>query len=437
MNKIQVFLEKTILPFSTKLSNNKFMKSLSGGMMGILPMMMVGAVFSILTNLPIDPYKAFLASTGLERLLKVGTLMTTDIVSIYIVFSVGKSFASSKGYEKESGMIGLLCLLSFFILMPFGTTEAGTNFFEFTYLGSQGMFVGLICGALVPSIYDWIVKKDISIKLPEGVPYNVASSFTNIIPALCIAVVFIFVNFLFSLTSYGNIFTSRYALLQAPLQGLAGNMISMVIMVVLCQILWFFGIHGSMTVLGVIFPLWMIMYAENVAAYTATGTVPNVINLAFFDYTTIGGCGCTLGLAILLVFFSKSKQNKTMGKLFLPCGIFNINEPMVFSMPLMLNPMFIIPFILAPLLAVGMAYVAIVVLGIVPAPIGMMGVSYVPIIFRGIINGSVQGAILEVAIVLMSIVVYYPFFKMADKQALELERASTANNSETMELVNE
>ena len=103
----------------------------------------------------------------------------------------------------------------------------------------------------------------------------------------------------------------------------------------------------------------------------------------------------------------------------------------------MLNPMFIIPFILAPLLAVGMAYVAIVVLGIVPAPIGMMGVSYVPIIFRGIINGSVQGAILEVAIVLMSIVVYYPFFKMADKQALELERASTANNSETMELVNE
>ena len=427
MQNIQNFLEKYLVPFSTKFSNNKFMKALSGGMMSVLPVMMVGAVFSILTNLPIDAYKDFIATCGLSKFFALGTSMTTDIVSVYMTFSIARSFAEMKGYSKDSWAIGMIGLLAFFILMPFGTTEAGTKYFEFTYLGSQGMFVGIVTGVITAVVYHAIVKRNITIKLPEGVPYNVTTSFTNIIPAFSVAVVFLVINFVFSITPYENIFNCLYSLLQAPLQFLAGNMISMVIIVILCQLLWFFGIHGSMTVLGVIFPLWMSMYAENMTAFAANGTVPNPINVTFFDFTTIGGCGCTLGLAILMVVFSKSKQNKTYGKLFLPCGIFNINEPMVFSMPLMLNTTFIIPFILAPLAAITIAYVAIVVLGIVPAPVGIMNLSYVPAVFRGIINCGFAGAALEVVIVLVSMIIYYPFFKIADKQALALEQASSEN----------
>ncbi len=424
MNKISNFLEKYLLPISFKISNFTPMKSLSNGMMSVLPIMMVGAVFAILTNLPIDAYKEFIANVGISKFFILGTRMTTDIIAIYMTFAIGRSFAKGKGYGHDAGSIGIIALLAFFIMMPFGTSEAGVNFFEFTYLGSMGIFVGIICGIVTPIIYDAVVKANITIKLPEGVPSNVATSFINIIPALAVAVFFLFLNFIFTLTPSGNIFAFIYAALQAPLQGLVGNMASMVIIIILCQILWFFGIHGSMTVLTVIFPLWISMYAENMTAFMANGTVPNPINVTFFDFTTIGGTGCTLGLAIMMAFFSKSKQHKTFGKLFLPCGLFNINEPMVFSMPLMLNTMFVIPFILVPLLAVVMAYLAIVVFGLVPAPVGMMNLAYIPAIFRGIINCGVPGAILEVAIVAMSMVVYYPFFKIADNQALALEKQS-------------
>ena len=345
--------------------------------------------------------------------------MTTDLISIYMTFFIARSF--SQKHKDQSAIIGITAVASFFVLMPFGVNDAGTKFFEFTYLGSMGMFVGIVTGILVANIYGAILDRDITIKLPEGVPSNVSNSFTGIIPAVVVVAIFLLINFLFTLTPYGNIFACLYSLLQAPLQSLAGNMFSMIIIVILCQILWFFGIHGSMTVLSVIFPLWIAMYAENSASVAAGGAVLNPINVTFFDFTTIGGCGCTLGLSILLCLFSKSKQNKTYGKLFLPCGLFNINEPMVFSMPLMLNPMFIIPFILAPVLAVIIAWFAIVVTGIVPAPLGIMNLSYVPALFRGFINCGFQGIVLELVIVLMSIIVYYPFFRIADKQALANE----------------
>lgn len=420
MEKVQAWLEKTLIPISTKLSSSKFMQALSGGMMSVLPIMMIGAIFSILTNLPIDAYKTFIADIGLAKFFTLGTTMTTDLISIYMTYFVAKSFSSLK-HKSQSSTIGMLAVACFFILLPFGVNDAGTKFFEFTYLGSMGMFVGIVTGYFTSLIYGWVLDKDITIKLPEGVPGNVANSFTGIIPALVVAVIFLLVNFLLTLTPYGNIFSCLYSLLQAPLQSLAGNMFSMIIIVILCQILWFFGIHGSMTVLGVIFPLWIAMYAENSASVAAGGPVLNPINVTFFDFTTIGGCGCTLGLSILLCLFSKSKQNKTYGKLFLPCGLFNINEPMVFSMPLMLNPLFIIPFILAPVLAVVIAYFAIVVFQIVPAPLGIMNLSYVPALFRGFINCGFQGVILELVIVAMSVIVYYPFFKIADKQALANE----------------
>lgn len=420
MEKIQSWLEKTLIPVSTKLSSSKTMSSLSGGMMSVLPIMMIGAIFSILTNLPIDAYKEFIASSGLANFFSLATSMTTDLISIYMTFFVAKSFADRK-HKDQSSTIGILAVVCFFILLPFGVNEAGTKFFEFTYLGSMGMFVGIVTGALVAKIYGAVLDRDITIKLPEGVPMNVSRSFTGIIPALVVAVVFLLINFALTLTPYGNIFACLYSLLQAPLQSLAGNMFSMIIIVILCQLLWFFGIHGSMTVLGVIFPLWIAMYAENSASVAAGGEVLNPINVTFFDFTTIGGCGCTLGLSILLCIFSKSKQNKTYGKLFLPCGLFNINEPMVFSMPLMLNPLFIIPFILAPVLAVVIAWIAIVGLQIVPAPLGIMNLSYVPALFRGFINCGFQGVILEIVIVIMSIIVYYPFFRIADKQALANE----------------
>ncbi|WP_305151304.1 PTS sugar transporter subunit IIC [uncultured Dubosiella sp.] len=428
MKRIQSWLENVFIPISTSMANNEFMQSLSSGMMSVLPIMMVGAVFSILLNLPIDAYKAFLTQIGVADILNLAVTMTTELIAVFMTFFIAKSFSTTWGHGDQSGTIGVVAMVAFFVLVPFGLNEAGTKIMEFTYLGSMGMFVGIITGIITARIYCTVLDKDITIKLPAGVPSNVMNSFIGIVPALIVTVVFLIVHVAFTFTPFENIFNCIYTLLQAPLQSLAGNIGSMIIIVIVCQVLWFFGIHGSMTVLSVIFPLWISMYAENATAVVAGLPVPNPINVTFFDFTTIGGCGCSLGLSILLCFMSKSKISKEYGKLFLPCGIFNINEPMVYSMPLMLNPLFLVPFIVAPLAAVLIPYVCICVLGIVPAPQGIMNLSYVPAMFRGFINCGWQGILMEIAIIAMSVLIYYPFFKIFDRKNLEEEAKAAREN---------
>lgn len=417
MNALQQFLEEKFVPLTTKISNNKYMAALSKGMMSILPIMMVGAVCTILLNIPIDPYKELIEDIGVSQFLTLGSSMTMDVLSVYITFFLGKSFAEARGQKEQSTVIGIIALMAFFILMPYGTTEQGTKYFELTYLGSQGMFTAVIT-AIIATFF---IKKDITVKLPDGVPSNVARTFTSIIPAVAVAVTFMIINALFAISPYANVFNCLYSLLQLPLQFLAGNMISMYIMVLITQILWFFGIHGFATIAGIIYPIWIVQFTENTAAMAQTGIVPNPINITFFDLSTLGGCGVGIGLAILLFFFSKSKQNKAFGKLFLPCTLFNITEPMIFSMPIMLNTLFIIPFILAPLVAVTIGYIAIMVLHIVPAPLGIINLSYIPPFFRGFINFGWSGILLEAVIILSSILIYYPFFKISDKQELAKE----------------
>lgn len=421
MDKLQNFLEKKFVPLTTKISNNKYMAALSSGMMAILPIMMVGAVCTILLNIPIDAYKELIENIGITKFLNLGSSMTMDVLAVYITFFLGKSFAEARGEKNQAVVIGVISLMAFFILMPFGTNEQGIKYFEFTYLGSQGIFVGMFTAIITALITTFFIKKNITIKLPEGVPGNVAQTFTSIIPAVAVAVTFMIINALFAISPYGNIFNCLYSILQVPLQFLAGNMISLYVMVLITQALWFFGIHGFATIAGIIYPIWIIQFTENTTAMAQNGTIPNPINITFFDLTTLGGCGVAIGLAILLAFFSKSKQNKAFGKLFLPCAMFNISEPMIFSMPIMLNTLFIIPFILAPLVAATIGYLAVIVLNIIPAPLGIINLSYIPPFFRGFINFGWGGIILEAVIIIASMLIYYPFFKISDKQELARE----------------
>lgn len=312
MNALQQFLEEKFVPLTTKISNNKYMAALSKGMMSILPIMMVGAVCTILLNIPIDPYKELIEDIGVSQFLTLGSSMTMDVLSVYITFFLGKSFAEARGQKEQSTVIGIIALMAFFILMPYGTTEQGTKYFELTYLGSQGMFVGMFTAVITAIIATFFIKKDITIKLPDGVPSNVARTFTSIIPAVAVAVTFMIINALFAISPYANVFNCLYSLLQLPLQFLAGNMISMYIMVLITQILWFFGIHGFATIAGIIYPIWIVQFTENTAAMAQTGIVPNPINITFFDLSTLGGCGVGIGLAILLFFFQSQSKIKRL-----------------------------------------------------------------------------------------------------------------------------
>ena len=148
-------------------------------------------------------------------------------------------------------------------------------------------------------------------------------------------------------------------------------------------------------------------------------------NVGLFNLTTIGGCGGTLGLVILMFFFAKSQRYKTFSKIVLPCGIFNTNEPLVFGMPIMLNAVLLIPFIITPLIILLLA-VLFINIGLMPAPVGLMIPASTPPIFSGIMQGSWRLAVFEVFAIALQIGIYLPFFKVLDKQALKEEE--TQNN---------
>lgn len=423
MEKLSRMIETKLIPVSNKIAQNKMIKCMSGGSMSLMAIILIGGIFNLLASIGFEGYQNFVTATGIKDFLNLVPAVTTNVMALYMVFSVAYSGAKVYGHNDLSFNNGLLAIVAFLILTPQKTAEidsAAITFINMDYLGSRGIFLGLIVAIIVTKINIYIVDKKITIKMPEGVPSSVSNSFTALIPGTVVCIVFCAVSILFKQTSYGAANDMIYGLLQKPISSLTGSLPAFLIAVIFSQMLWFFGVHGSYTILPIFMPIWFGFLAENTEAIAAGKAVPNIFNCGMFDLTTIGGCGCTLGLVIIMFFCAKSKRYKTFGKMLLPCGIFNINEPLIFGMPLMLNATLLIPFIVMPVISLILGYLAIVI-GLMPAPVGLIGATSVPIIFSGIMQGSWRIGIFQIVITLISIVVYYPFFKALDNQACKEE----------------
>ena len=267
----------------------------------------------------------------------------------------------------------------------------------------------------------------------EDVPPQVAKAFLDIIPAFIILSLFALVRWGFSFTSFGSATDFVYSILQTPLQTLTSSVPAFVILILVAQLLWFFGIHGSYTILPILMPIWMGYIQDNIAAYQAGLPIPHIFNIALYDLTTIGGAGSTLGFVIVMALFAKSQQYKKFSKLVLLPGLFNINEPLIFGMPIILNPLVFVPFVFTPIIILLLGYAAIVI-GIMPAPTGMFIPASTPIVFSGLMQGGWKIAVFQVFAVALSAGIYYPFFKLMDKQALANERSASADSIENQEV---
>lgn len=429
-NPVMSFIDTKLIPVSQRIADNKYIRCLAGGSMSLMAIILIGAVFNLLNSIGFEWYQNFIQGIGINYLFNLIYNACMNLMSVFIVYSVGFNSAKIFGHEELAFNNGFLAEVAFFILMPIGSYTAegafgATNFYAIDYLGSHGVFLALITGIVVTKINIFIVEKKITIKMPAGVPQNVSDSFTALIPGTVIVFLFAIINWLFTMTPWGNAEDAIYGLLQTPLSVLTGSLPAFMIAVILSQVLWFFGIHGSYTILPIFMPIWLGYLADNTAAQAAGEEIPYIFNCGMFDLTTIGGCGCTLGLVIVMFFFAKSKRYKTFSKVVLPCGLFNINEPLIYGFPLMLNAAMIIPFIVMPLVSLILGYAAIM-LGLMPAPVGLVGVTSMPVFFGGIVQGSWKIGVFQIIITLISCVVYYPFFMAMDKQAVAEEKADEA-----------
>lgn len=393
--------------------------------MSLLAVIMVGSIFSILNSIPWEPYTTFLESSGLQTIFSFIPAVTTELLGLYMAYSVGRAGAQNFGLPENSFTCGILSLVCYLILVPFDSAEGITSI-QTKYLGTQGIFVALLGGMLSAWFVCWIIKKKITIKMPSGVPPMVGESFAALIPAFLVIVLFAIIKTLFLMTPYGNPIDCIYSLIQTPLQALTSSLPAFLLLILIAQILWFFGVHGSYSVLPILFPMWIGYAAENTASAAAGLPIEHVLNAGMWDLACLGGAGATIGLVIWLCFFSKSAQYKDFGRLTFPCGVFGVNEPVIFGLPIMLNPILFIPFVLAPVIIVSLAYFLISI-GLISAPVGLIGAGSIPPFLHGLANGSLTFAIYEVVSIGISMLIYYPFFRLIDQNALkeEAEREET------------
>ena len=434
MDKFTAILEKYLVPLANKLSSNRYLGAISTGFSYLLPITMIGAIFTLLANLQIAPYQSFITAIHLKQILAFAPTVTTDMLAVYAAFLIGKACAEKLGLEKDSTIAGALTLFVFFLMIPLGVSGTATESGETvsiaaalstSYLGAAGLFSAMILGMVVPTIYNLFIKRGIVIKMPPQVPPTISKSFSALIPGFAIALIFCLVRFGFAMTSWGDFNTFIYTLLRLPLQSLGASPFTFIVFIIICSTMWFFGLHGGMIVMPFLNMLYTTAGLENLEAYAAGTALPNIITQPSWSlFASLGGAGGTLGLCVIMFFFAKSARYKTLGKLALPSGLCGINEPITFGLPMVLNTIMIIPLILTPITTFLLSYLTMSI-GLVPYPNGVSVPLGTPVIFSGFIAVGWQAAILQIVLILIQMAIYYPFFRVLDKQALAEEQRSS------------
>lgn len=426
-------LETVLMPLAEKIGRNKYLIAIRDGFLLSMPLLIVGSFFLLIANFPIPGWTEFWGQffgSNWDAYFSKPTAATFDIMAILAVIGIGYSFSAQMGVDKLFG--AAISLVSWFLIMPYEVVKNDVMLpgIPLNWVGSKGIFVGILSAFLAVHIYAWVNKKGWVIKMPEGVPPTVEKSFAALIPAGASVFVFFLLNSIFTLTPYGNAFDFIFTLLQTPLLKIGNTLPAMVIAYIFLDFFWFFGINGGSVVGAVFNPILQTLSAENVSAVRAGLSIPNIISQQFQDlFATFGGCGSTLSLLIAMLLFCHSKRIKEMGKLALIPGIFGINEPLVFGLPIVLNPMILIPFMLVPTVNIIVSYVCMSI-GLVPLCSGVAIPWTMPVILSGFLATGWRGAVLQLILLILGVFIYMPFIKMMDKQYLKDEANASEKGDE-------
>lgn len=423
MNKFITSLQQKLMPFANKLSNNKFMSALGRTFQLLLPIIMLGSFACLGAFLDIPAWQSFVTSTGLVNILMTLQSITLSIIALYVVIIL--PFQYGQMIEINPMSSSAISLMAFLIFTPHELyTSIPTQ-----WLGYAGLFGAMLVGGLVPQFIRLLINKKIYVRLPSGVPKIVEDSFASLVPAFLTAVIAVVITQLLAMTSIGNFHNLIYTIIQTPLQKLGLSLPAYLVMQIICTLLMFCGIHGN-TVFATFSSITMAASAENMAALAAGEALPNVITSSFSVLCQIGGIGGTLGLTFMLAFMAKSNRLKILGKMSLVPAFFGINEPVLFGVPIMLNPLIFIPYLLSPIVCTTISYFAIA-LGIIPRLTGAEVNWTMPQIISGFLAQGWQTALLQVVLIVITSLIWYPFFKIVDKQiSLEEKETETIEKAE-------
>ena len=406
----------------SKISEQRHLKAIRDGVVSAIPLIIVGSFFLIIAMPPIPANWGYhvWATAHVQQIL-IPYRMTFWIMSLYICFGIGYNL--SKSYKLDPLAGGELSVAAFLLsIMPI-IKKSGDIYLPMASLGSVGIFPCMLLAIFSVEVLRFCKTHNLVFKMPEQVPSSVAHSFEAIIPCSFIVLVMTLFNVVFKINLEQVIQT-----IFSPLVKAGDTLGGVLLPVFLVVFFWFFGIHGDSIVGSVARPIWLSYFSEN-AEKMSHGLQPtHIAPETFFQwFVWIGGSGATIGLIIAAVIIGRAKYTKSITRACLVPCIFNINEPIIFGFPVMLNPVFLIPFILAPIVMTIVTWFTFK-LGWVhmmfvqppwtlPAPIGAFLAT----------GGDWRAIILCLVNIVIATVIYFPFVRMYDKQELAKEKGDQEN----------
>lgn len=443
------FFEKKFLPIASKIGNQRHLLALRDGIMFAMPLMIIGSFFIIVAWLEAEWYQNFMSKVFGENWNAFGDIVyngTMGIIALIAVFGVAYSLASSYKVDKKNidgvpaGVLALAGYLIVNIMSTFTVDEESVSAWSPDLFSAQYLFLGLIVAIITAEIYRFFLQKKLIITLPDTVPPTVSRSFTALIPGFVIITLFLLVRYAFSYTGWETFATFIQEVVTKPFTILGSTYIGTLIASLLEHTLWSFGIHGSSIITSVMEPIWITNADANLAAVKEGKALPHIITYTFYENGIwMGGSGATLPVAIYMMFLAKSRLLKKVGRLAIGPSIFNVNEPIMFGVPIVLNPFLMIPFMLAPIAVLTVTYFG-TAMGIFPHTTGTIIPWTTPYFISGYLmtGGKIMGVVMQLVAFAVAFATWFPFIKMWDKKNLEMENASnnqgvSSSNSQTIQ----
>lgn len=428
MNKFNAFMEKHFVPIAAKIGSQKVLIAIRDAFIGIMPVTMAGAVATLLNvflrDLPttwgltsfVDAMQPII---GINGNVWWGSLA---ILTLVFIFALGYNVAKVNGVNPLAG--GVIAFASYYAVLP-QVANDGWGATSWIYTDARGLFTALIVGLIVSHIYVFLMNKKITIKLPDSVPPAVSNAFAAIIPGTIAIYTAGTVSYLMNTYAGQSVPDFISKTIQEPMLLLSQNLISIILTVFFVQLFWFFGLHGTNLLAPALDGVYKTALAENTNAYNLAVQAgeklseidfPHVWTRASFDsFVWMGGAGVTLALIVALLLFSKREEQRAVAKMSAPMGVFNINEPVVFGLPIVLNAVYIIPFIFVPIVLTVISYFA-TVSGLVPPTFVEVPWVMPPVIYAILATGGnlMAGALALVNFVIATIL-WIPFVVVANK----------------------
>lgn len=423
-----------MLTVASKVSNNRILSCIRNAFTDLMPVIIIGSFCTLFANVVCNTTPGYISVANIPGMAWLGALKplftaanygTMNMMAIGIVILLSAQVAES--YGNKDKVVSVLALGSYISLCLTSATAVATesgeevtiaNVLASNYTNAQGLFVAMIVAISSALIYIKLVNSGkLKISMPDSVPPNIARSFEVLFPATLTILIIAGVGFLFETFLGVTLFQAITNFIQAPLKNVMTGLPGFLLIVLLSVILWFFGIHGTQTLKGIYEPVLLAAFAENEAAYLAGEAAPNIISSPFMScFSTVTGAGITGGLIVAVLVFSKREDYKSIAKLAIPCGLFNINEPITFGMPIVMNPILGIPFMITPLVTTAFGYFM--------TSIGFCGRMVVnapwttpPGLLAFIASGGSIGAVItQLLCILISFLIYSPFVIAANKQ---------------------